>query len=213
MRRRVANAGFSILEVVVALGILALALVVLVESQATAVVMTVEAERIMVATMLAEQKMSEVVLLLESEGFQEADVNEEGDFSKGVFGEFLPGAMDGKFGDINEDAFEDYHWAFTIRQIDLSLAGDMGQMADDLQGSGLGPPTSDTTPQVTDQRTDMTDMGISPDMIADYLNPYIREVRVLVWWGDNEEELDQIEIVTHVVNPSGQLVSSDEEEG
>ena len=33
---------------------------------------------------------------------------------------------------------------------------------------------------------------------------------MLVWWGENEDELDQVEIVTHVINPSG-AVSADPE--
>ena len=27
--------------------------------------------------------------------------------------------------------------------------------------------------------------------------------RVRVWWGDNEEENDQVELTTHIINPTG----------
>ena len=78
--------GFSLLEVVVALGILAVSLFVLVQSQGTAALMTTEAEDMPVATYLAKEKMSQVVLIVESEGFQEQELTEEGDFEPGVYG-------------------------------------------------------------------------------------------------------------------------------
>ncbi|MDP6935406.1 MAG: hypothetical protein QGG40_20970, partial [Myxococcota bacterium] len=62
----------------------------------------------------------------------------------------------------------------------------------------------------TDQSPDLTDF-VSPDMITDMLGSYIREVRVLVWWGDEPEDEDQIELVTHVINPSGTIVAGTEE--
>ena len=50
--------AFTLLEVMVALGILALGLMVLVESQGGAVMMTTESHRIMTATILAQEKMA-----------------------------------------------------------------------------------------------------------------------------------------------------------
>ena len=32
---------------------------------------------------------------------------------------------------------------------------------------------------------------------------HLREVRVRVWWGDNLEEEDQVELTTHIINESG----------
>ena len=51
-------------------------------------------------------------------------------------------------------------------------------------------------------------MGVQPDMITDMLRPYIREVRVMVWWGAEAPDPDKpcedcVELVTHVCNPSG----------
>ena len=43
------------------------------------------------------------------------------------------------------------------------------------------------------------------------LKPYIREVRVLIWWGEEPEEgadcEDCIELVTHVANPTGEVIA------
>ena len=79
MRRQ--RAGFTLLEVIIALGILAGAMVVLVDNQALAVLSTREADRLITATNLAQEKMSEVQLVLEREGFGEMDIEENGDFA------------------------------------------------------------------------------------------------------------------------------------
>lgn len=191
--------AFTLLEVVIALGILVISLVVLVDAQATAVFMTAEAERIIASNMLAREKMAEVQMLVELEGFGEQDIDEEGHFK-----DFEPEGLEVEF----EDRFEDFHWAYTIRKIELGLVGDLAGMAGDLAGSGyLGEAgeQADTT-----GTPDLTDMGINPDMITDMLGAYIREVRVVVWWGENEDEVDQIEIVSHVINPSGMVTASEE---
>jgi len=190
--------GFTLLEVVIALAILASSLVVLVQTQGIAVLMTVEGERYLTATNLARQKMAEITLRLEEEGFIDRDeVSEEGDF------EDLDDAWDGY--DLDE-AVQDYRWAYVIREIDLTMAADLGSMAEGMMGDAL----PDDAPAQVDS-PDITDVpGFSDDMLADMLNPYIREVRLLVWWGENEDELDQVELVTHAINPSG-VVSADPE--
>ena len=48
---------------------------------------------------------------------------------------------------------------------------------------------------------DLSDIGISPDMISDYLSDYLREVRVLVWWELDEDEDDQVELLTRRKSP------------
>ena len=75
-----ASQGFTLLEVIIALGILATSLVVLVETQATAVLSTTEADRLTLATNLAQEKMMEVQITLERQGFGEQDIEEDGDF-------------------------------------------------------------------------------------------------------------------------------------
>ncbi len=199
--------GFTLLEIMIAVAILAGALTVLVHAQATAVLMTTETEKLLIATMLAKEKMAEVQLMMESEGFGEQDIEEEGDFDD--FGD-----MEGL--DLNldvDDAYEDFHWAYTVRRIELELGGDMSGMAEGLAGQGYwGEQDYDQSSQHgqgsssgRDGQQDtpgLDDMGVSSDMITELLGGYIREVRVLVWWGDNEDELDQVEITSHVINSS-----------
>ena len=81
--------GFTLLEVVIALGILAVSLVVLVDAQATSVEMTLSAERYSTATMLAKEKLTEVRLMLEREGFGDQEIEENDNFDD--YGEEIPG--------------------------------------------------------------------------------------------------------------------------
>ncbi|MED5372752.1 MAG: prepilin-type N-terminal cleavage/methylation domain-containing protein [Myxococcota bacterium] len=209
--RRLARSAFSLLEVMVALGILSVALFVLIEGQASAVLMTQEASKISVATALAQEKMSECVLLLESEGFQEQDINEEGDFEDGIFSEFQAGGLDGTFDEVNEETYADYHWAYTIREVQIGLSGDIASMASSFAGSGMAGEEVQEASQTQDAQMDLGDLGVSDDMLTEQLSPFVREIRVLVWWGsediDVEEDDDWVELVTHVVNPSGNVVS------
>ena len=93
--------GFSLLEVMIALAILTVSLVVLVERQAQSALATVEAQRVMVATDLAELKLSEAMLHLETEGFQTTEVVEFGEFDD--LGDELTNLEFGK-------DLDDYRW-------------------------------------------------------------------------------------------------------
>ncbi len=207
--------GFTLVEVMVALAILVGALYVLVDSQAQALLSTREAGRMLTATMLAREKMDEVLVQVELDGFGDTDFEEEGDFADfGAASDLQDLDLDLDFG----DEFAAYRWAWTIREIDLSLGGDgdLGAMADTLAGDGYwGDQASDEERREVlgdkassqqDQQRDLSDIGVGADMIGEMLGNYIREVRVVVWWGDDEEGADQVELVTHVINPSGVVV-------
>lgn len=202
--------GFTLLEVIIGLGILALALMVLVDTQASSVISTVEANQMMLATQLADEKMTEVILLTEVEGFTESDKEEEGDFDD--FGE-----EDWRGGDLDldmpKDELEDFHWAWTVRKIELTIPSDLAGMMGDLEGTGFVP--EETIPEDYDSSAlpDLSDF-LQPEMLTEYLAAYIREVRVVVWWGDEEIDMSEgeeglpensVELLTHVINPTGKL--------
>lgn len=200
--------GFTLLEVVIALAILSVSLFVLVDSQSTAVLMTVDAEKMLTGTYLAQEKMSEALLRLESDGFREGDIQEAGDFSD--FGETDGMGSAPDFG----NTFDGFEWAYAIREVDIQI-GDMSSLTDAVSGAaddaGVAPDAS-----TTDDRS-ITDLGIQPDMISDMLKPYIREVRVSVWWNGEDPDKDEgcedcVELVTHVINPSGQILAQDNPE-
>jgi prepilin-type N-terminal cleavage/methylation domain-containing protein len=199
--------GFTLLEVVIALAILAISLMVLVEAQGSAVIQTSESRRILSATWLAQEKMTEALLKLEAEGFSSDDFEDAGDFKKFASDLGMEDKLD--FG----ESFDDYQWAYTIRRVDVQL-GDMSAVADQLGAAGFGPSEEQASQADANGQggRDLGDMGIQPDMISEMLAPYIREVRVVVWWGSEDPPSDEacedcVELTTHVANPSGEVVA------
>ena len=199
--------GFTLVEVTIAMSILVLALSILVENQGFAAFMTRDAEKIRIGTMLAEEKLIEAQLHLEEEGWKATDIEEDGDFSNLGSEEFRDNGLNLDL----DDALENFKWAYTVRTIEMSLPTDVGGMMGDMTGSGYYGDQSEND-QMQDNQMDLGDIGVSQDMITDYLSDYIREVRVMVWWSeDYEESGDVVELTTHVVNPSG-VISEQEEE-
>lgn len=202
--------GFSLLEVMVALAILVVSLAILLETQASAAFLTREAERVVTATDLAQVKFDEAALALETDGFQIGDQHEEGDFD-----DLGDEAMSLEFG----DELEDYHWEYWISEIDVALAGDLAGAASELQGSGV----------MGGEGGDMAAAGAaggglgalgsmaSPEMLTQMVAPYMREIRVRVWWGASsraaEEEGTEIVLVGHAINPSGQVLATGNAQG
>ncbi len=198
------RSGFTLLEVIIALGILALGLMVLVDTQATSVLAVTEADRLRTATMLADEKMKEVLLTLEYEGWTDQDIEEDGDYEDFGEEEFRGESLHLEM----EEELLDYKWAYTVRAIELNLPPDLFSMADQLAGSGYWDEEK-TENMDTSGAPDLTAFGISPDMISEYLADYIREVRVLVWWSEDED--DRIELIHHVINPRGVVQNADDE--
>jgi prepilin-type N-terminal cleavage/methylation domain-containing protein len=199
-----ARRGFTLLEVMLATGILVVALVVLVQTQWTAAEMTFLSDRILVATQLAQEKIAEVRMRVEREGFQTADIYEKGDFD-----DFGDEALDLQMKDL-----KDYHWEYLVAPVDLELAGDLTASAQQLAtslGAGAGG-TSGASSQATANIPNLGGM-LSPDMLTKALDPYVREVRVRVWWGDDSKEAEELKnevvVTTHLVNPSGQVFAAD----
>ena len=70
------NAGFTLLECMIALLLLATSAVILVQAQTAAVNMQEDASRLGVATMLGRQLMTDLELFMEQEGFGEMEVRD-----------------------------------------------------------------------------------------------------------------------------------------
>ncbi|MCB9778257.1 MAG: type II secretion system protein [Alphaproteobacteria bacterium] len=206
--------GFTLLEVIVALGIMALGLVVLIDTQASSALAAVDADRTVTTAHLAEEKLMEVLLETEVEGFTDSDKEESGTFE-----EF--GSEEWRGDDLAIDAtdLENYHFAWTVRKIDLTLPTDLSSMLGDLEGVGYVNPDEMGEGYDNEMAPDLSDFGITPDMIADYLGDYIREVRVVVWYAEDGEDDDEpdlldengdlpdgaFELLTHVINPTGRI--------
>ena len=74
--------GFTLIEVMIALAILAIGLVALMRSSATNISMAQRAQMLTAATNLARGKMYDLEERLLTDGYQELDILEEGDFAE-----------------------------------------------------------------------------------------------------------------------------------
>ncbi|MBT3217458.1 MAG: prepilin-type N-terminal cleavage/methylation domain-containing protein [Proteobacteria bacterium] len=200
------RAGFSLLEVMVAIAILVATTVILVEMQSNAALMTREAERMIVATDLAQMKMTEVLLLMEEEGFTDQDLYEYGDFD-----DLGDDVLDVEFG----RALDDYHWEWWVSQIDIGLAGDLAAMAGTLQKGGIM--SEENASELTEGGLpDLAAFGFSNEMMAERLAMFLREVRIRVYWGDDSERAaeraDDVTLTTHINNPTGRVFATEDQE-
>lgn len=98
------NQGFTLLEVLVALGILAVSITAILQLFGTAMITSSRAEAMTVATMLARQKMAEQMIRLEKDAL-------EGKF---------PGTDEEAGGDF-DPPFENYKWHSKIRRVEIPV--------------------------------------------------------------------------------------------
>lgn len=98
------KAGFTLLEVLVALGILAVSITAILQMFGTAMVTSSRAESITVGTMLARQKMAEQMIKLEKDAL-------EGKF---------PGTDEESDGSFDEP-YDKYRWHVKVRKVEVPL--------------------------------------------------------------------------------------------
>ena len=185
----------------IAAGILVVSLTLVVRIQAASVQGALKAGKLVVATDLAQDKMGEVLLLIEAEGVGTADVNERGDF--GDYGD----EADVEFG----DKLDDYEWEYWIEEVELTLSGDVMAMfggGEDGEGPlGGGDGGLATGGSGNDGAADlMSQLGFGPEQISDQLGQFVRRVRVRVYWGDSKEAEErgrEVVITTHIISPTG----------
>ena len=152
------------------------------------------------ATDLCQLKLTDALLQVEEEGFTVADIYENGDFDD--LGDDI---LDAEFG----DELEQFKWEYAISEVDIDMLGDIAALAQQTDQS-LGPSADAGGGAGGGGAADMLGaLGFGPEQITDMLGPYIREVRVRVWWGDDsdkaEEDGTEVVITTHVINPTGVL--------
>ena len=198
MKRR----GFTLLEVMVSLSILALAFVAIAGIQANSFESSNYARRITVATMLARSKMLDIELMLQDDGFSNNDKEESGDFS--------------------EEGYSDMRWTATIRKIDVDLGkligglfgGDVSpealpeQMEEFL--SGLRGDSSHDSLNEAAEKSDLSEalggeqMRLVLNQVGETLSESIREIALEIQWGREGVDLENVKFVQYVTT-SGRL--------
>lgn len=101
---RLDEAGFNLLEVMIAIAILAVSLLALFHFQSSSLLSSARAQRISVSTLLADQKMSEILLELE----------------KGIKKGEFPGDKE-ETGNFEGEEFEDYRWKVAIKKVEIPV--------------------------------------------------------------------------------------------
>lgn len=106
--------GFTLLEVMVAIAILAMSMTAIIGLTGSAMMKSARSEKLLVATMLARQKMTDVELTLRK-GMLKGEFPDE----KSEDGEF-------------EDPFKEYLWKMEIRRVELPapITGEKGSVQD-----------------------------------------------------------------------------------
>lgn len=202
--KRIRRRGLSLLEVMIAMAILVPTMVILVEIQANSAVMAIESQRYITATDLAQTKITESLVRMEKEGFGDMDLYESGEFD-----DFGDEVLSAEFG----SDLEDYHWEYWVSQIDIGMAGDLSEMAGNLQGQGIGGTNNESPAGAStgaDPMQGLSSMGLSSELLTEQISKYIREVRVRVWWGKDSDDAEkagrEVILTTHVINPNGQVI-------
>lgn len=110
-----AQRGATLLEVMVALGILATSYVALLQVHGGAIRLSAYSREVTIATFLARDKMEEIITKLDKEGFPDMDESEEGEFE--------------------QEGFPHFHWQLSIRKLELPVGAAFEQMAASMTGS------------------------------------------------------------------------------
>lgn len=197
-RARARSAGFTLLEVMIALAILSVSLVAIIGINGGTVSAHTYAKQVSVATLLARSKMADLESQFTKEGFtSEFDETMEGDFS--------------------EEGWDTYRWRAEIVKPDLDAAnatgmvqqviqqfmGDAETAAAEAKDKSSAPVP--TTPSAASAQALAPMIESQVTKLTETLEKAVREVRLKVTWQDGSNE-ESLEVVTHMVvlAPAGQ---------
>ncbi|WP_224369478.1 prepilin-type N-terminal cleavage/methylation domain-containing protein [Hyalangium versicolor] len=198
MRRT--NRGFTLLETVVALAILALALMAIFDLNSGAVANHVYTKHLTVASLLARSKMTDLEQKLYDDGFSTDDDEESGDFSDEGWPNFKWKAkiIAPKTDGVSPDQLIGAIFNLPIGD----TGGDMGGLSA-LFGGGGGDSKSGSGGPTTAAAGGMGGMAAMAQpmfkQMIDQLTQSVREVHLTVTWKEGKQ-VESMDIVTHVVS-------------
>lgn len=164
--------GFTLVEIMISIAILAVGLVSLYTAQGNSLRASGTAERTELAAMLAREKMTEKMMEIE-EGmekgaFPEDKVEETGEF---------------------ERPFEDYRWEYTVRKVEIPIAG--GE-----SGEGEGGGEADPRGSENNQAPASAQANVAK-IVSKKIAESVREINIRVIWEELGEE-QSIKVTSHV---------------
>jgi len=195
----------TLLECMIALVLVATTLMIVVESQYMAVDAMARGEKRDVATTLSRGLMTELEFIMQKEGFGEQELRERGDFSDQAYG----------------GLYDDYRWEYEVEMVELELPslGDLMGLATEGMGDAAETAGIDTGGQgASNDLAALSGLGIDLSFLTDQMGTFLREARVRVCYEEGRARSgeiveDCIELISHLVNPTGQVTAGDEEEG
>ncbi|MEE2829011.1 MAG: type II secretion system protein [Myxococcota bacterium] len=196
--------AFTLLECMIALLLVSTTLIIVVESQVMAVDALSQGQRRDLATTLARSLMTELEFQMEKEGFGTREVREQGNFNDDIYG----------------GLYDDYRWEYEVEMVEMELP-DFGELMG-LAGEGsselaesAGVNTGGAAP--SNDLSMLSSLGLDLSFLTEQLGNVLREARVRVCYTEGQassgEALeDCIEIISHLVNPTGQVTDNSEED-
>lgn len=180
MRRRLAQlAGFTLLEVLIAMAILAVSLLVVMRVMDQAALVSYYQDQQVVAATLARRMMVDLELQIEKDGFPSEPEKEEcGTFVEDVLGDELDAP----------NGLEGYEYCWRLKEVELPLPMDL------FGGGGSG---DEDAPQMMNEPA--LPGGISPEAVSEQLSKAVRVLELTVKWKTGEIP-QELTVTTHLVN-------------
>jgi general secretion pathway protein I len=189
--------GFTLLETVVALAILAMALMAIFDINSGAVGNHAYAKKLTVATLLARSKMTDLEQKLYDEGFSNDDDEESGDFSQEGWESFKWRA---KIIAPQTEGVAPEQLIGAIFNLPIGEGGDLGGLAAMFGGGGGKDDKGSSQQMINPMAGAMT--GMAQPMftqMVQQITQTVREVHLTVYWQDGTQ-VESLDLVTHVVS-------------
>jgi len=175
--------AFTLLEVMVAIAVLALGVTVLLQVQARSIYMAQQARALTVATQLARSKLYDCEDDLLKKGFSVGDYKEDGKF--------------------DEEGYDSFYWECRGYEPDLPVPT-AADISEGMASDALGKLTGSSDLGAAAQGNPMMGMaggmlGPAISTLADVMKKSIRELVVIVRWKDGED-WEELSVTTHIVD-------------
>lgn len=174
--RRSSAAGFTLLEVMAAVAILALTLVVLLGVITNNVRATAHAKMVTTATFLARGRMVSIEDGIILQGFQDLEGEDEGTFE--------------------DEGFPAFSWASSIEKVQLPTDA----VSKVQKGAGEASKSNDPMKNLTGMLGGFMGVLIEPVRVG--LEESVRRVTLRVFWNERGRPEQSVEVVTYMTDPA-----------
>jgi general secretion pathway protein I len=201
--------GFTLLETMVALAILALSLVAIFNLNSGAISMHAYSKKLTVASLLARSKMTDLEQELYDKGFSNDDDEKSGDFSDEGWSSFkwrakiIAPRTQGVSPDQILGAIFNLPIGSGSSQDPMGALGKLFGGSSTAAGASITPPGSGSLPPGAQPQSGLGAMGgllqTQFTQMVDQITKAVREVNLTVTWKDGKQ-VESMDVVTHVLS-------------